>query len=133
MIEQKGLGVLKKEKDSPSPSRFQVFDDALDELTRKLYDREYYNIPSSFISVPYNLELHRFQTIASSSWSSFRNSDANNANTRTDEENDKARYLSTRSTIVEIKTNRNESTYQMQPSKNTSCTFSISIYLRQER
>jgi hypothetical protein len=126
MIEQKGLGVLKKEKDSPSPSRFQDFDDALDKLTRKLYNREYYNIPSSFISVLYNLELHRFQTIASSSWSSYRNSDAN---TRTDEENDKARYLSTRISIVEIKTNRNESTYQMQPSKNTSCTSSISIYL----
>jgi hypothetical protein len=67
MTEQNGLSVLKKEEYSPSPSRFQNFDGALDELIRKLYDGEYYTIPSSFISVLYNLELHRFQTIASSS------------------------------------------------------------------
>ena len=130
MIEQNGLGVLKKEKDSPSPSRFQDFDNVLDEITYQLNERKNYNTPNSSICILYNLEFQRFQTIASSSWSSFRNSDAN---TRTDEENDKARYLSTRITIVEIKTNRNESTYQMQPSKNTSCTSSIPIYLRQER
>lgn len=41
MIEQNGLSVLKKEEYSPSPSRFQNFDDALYELTRKLYDGEH--------------------------------------------------------------------------------------------
>jgi hypothetical protein len=38
MIEQNGLSVLKKEEYSPFPSRFQNFDDALDELTRKKYE-----------------------------------------------------------------------------------------------
>ena len=95
------LGVFKSEE----YSRFQNFDDALDELTRKLYDGEYYNTPNSSIYVLYNLEIHRFQTIASSSLSSFQYSDAY---TRTDDENNKARYPSTTLTIVEIKTNQNE-------------------------
>jgi len=98
MFEQNGLNALKKEEYSPSPSRFQNFDDALDELTRKLYDREYYNIPSSFISVLYNLELHRFQTIASSS--SFHGS---GVYTRTDDGNRKSTI-----TIVRVKTNQKE-------------------------
>ena len=99
MIELNGLSVLKKEEYSlPSPSRFQNFDDALDELTRKLYDREYYNISSSFISVVYNLELHRFQTIASSS--SFHNS---GLYTRRDDRNRKSTI-----TIVRVKTNQKE-------------------------
>ena len=99
MIEQNGLSVLKKEKYSPSPSRFESFDDALDELTRKLYDREYYNIPNSFVSVLYNLELHGFQTIASSS-SSFHDS---SVYTRTDDRNRKSKI-----TIVRVKTNQKE-------------------------
>ena len=48
-------------------SQFRNFDDALDELTRKLYEGEYYNTPDSFVSISYNLELHGFQTFASSS------------------------------------------------------------------
>jgi len=120
MIEQNGLSVLKKEKYSPSPSRFEY---ALDESTYQLYERKNYNTPNSSICILYNLEFRRFQTLVSSSWSSFRNSDAN---TRTDDENDKAQYLSTTITIVEIKTNQNESTYQMQSLKNTS-PRSISI------
>src|SRR2546425_12394529 len=84
-------------------SRFQNFDDALDELTRKLYDGEYYNTPNSSIYVLYNLEIHRFQTIASSSLSSFQCSDAY---TRTDNENSKAPYPSTTITIVRVKTNQ---------------------------
>ena len=99
MIEQNGLSVLKKEKYSPpSPSRFQNFDDALDELTRKLYDREYYNIPSSIISVLYNLELHRFQTIASSSL--FHDS---GVYSRTDDRNRKSTI-----TMVRVKSNQKE-------------------------
>jgi hypothetical protein len=86
-------------------SRFQTFDDAVDELTCKLYEGEYYKSPNSSICVLYNLEIHRFQTIASSSISSFQYSDAF---TRTDNENSKARYPSTTLTIVEIKTNQNE-------------------------
>ena len=105
MIEQNGLNALKKEEYSPSPSRFQNFDDALDALTCRLYEGEYYNTPNSYIRILYNLEIHRFQTIASSSLSSFQYSDAY---TRTDDENNKARYPSTTLTIVEIKTNQNE-------------------------
>src|SRR2546428_1980219 len=86
-------------------SRFQNFDDALDALTRRLYEREYYNTPNSSIRIRYNLELHRFQTFASSSLSSFQYSDEY---TRTDDENNKTRYPSTTITIVEIKTNQNE-------------------------
>src|SRR5262249_55461267 len=97
VIEQNGLSVLKKEE--YSHSYFQSFDDALDELTRKLYDREYYNIPYSFVSVLYNLELHRFQTIASSS-SSFHDS---GMHTRTDDRNRKSTI-----TIVRVKTNQKE-------------------------
>ena len=85
-------------------SRFQNFGDALDELTRKLYEGEYYNTPNSFICILYNLEIPRFQTFASSSISSFQYSDAY---TRPDNENSKARYPSTTITIVEIKTNQN--------------------------
>src|SRR5438445_8989172 len=95
------LGVFKSEE----YSRFQNFDDALDALTCRLYEREYYNTPNSSIRIRYNLEIHRFQTIASSSLSSFQYSDAY---TRTDNENGKARYPSTKITIVEIKTNQNE-------------------------
>src|SRR5438445_9199094 len=95
------LGVFKSEE----YSRFQNFDDALDALTCRLYEREYYNTPNSSIRIRYNLEIHRFQTIASSSLSSFQYSDAY---TRTDDENNKARYPSTTLTIVEIKTNQNE-------------------------
>jgi hypothetical protein len=69
----------------------------LDELTRKLYDREYYNIPSSYISVLYNPELHRFQTIASSS---FHDSDVY---TRAVDRNRKSTI-----TIVRVKTNQKE-------------------------
>jgi hypothetical protein len=97
MIEQNGLSVLKKEKYSLSLSQFQNFDDALNELTRKLYDREYYNIPNSFVSVLYNLELHRFQTIAASS---FHDS---GVYTRTDNRNRKSTI-----TIVRVKTNQKE-------------------------
>jgi hypothetical protein len=86
-------------------SRFQNFDDALDALTRRLYEGEYYNTPNSSISILYNLELHRFQTFASSSLSSFQYSDAC---TRTDNENNKTLYPSTTITIIEIKTNQNE-------------------------
>ena len=74
------LRVIKSEE----YSRFQSFDNALTELTRKLCEGEYYTTPNSFICIFYNLEIHRFQTIASSSISSFRNSDAY---TRTDNEN----------------------------------------------
>ena len=35
-------------------SRFQKFDDALNALTRKLYEREYYNTPNSSICIFYN-------------------------------------------------------------------------------
>jgi hypothetical protein len=86
-------------------SRFQTFDDAVDELTCKLYEGEYYKSPNSSICVLYNLEIHRFQTIASSSISSFQYSDAY---TITDNENIKARFPSSTITIVEIKTNQNE-------------------------
>jgi len=95
------LGVFKSEE----YSRFQNFDDPLDALTCRLYEGEYYNTPNSYIRILYNLEIHRFQTIASSSLSSFQYSDAY---TRTDDENNKARYPSTTLTIVEIKTNQNE-------------------------
>lgn len=106
MIEQDGLSVLKNEKYSPSPSRFQNFNDALDELVRKLYDREYYNIPSSFVSILYNLDLHRFQTIAFSASSSFH--DSGMCTTRTDARNGKGEYPSTMITIVRVKTNQKE-------------------------
>jgi uncharacterized membrane protein len=86
-------------------SRFQSFDNALAELRRRLCEGEYYNTPNSSICIFYNLEIHRFQTIASSSISSFRNSDAY---TRTDNENSNARHPSTTLPIVEIKTNQNE-------------------------
>ena len=45
---------------------FQNFDAALDELKRKLYDGEYYNTPNSCVYVLYNIEIHGFQTFASS-------------------------------------------------------------------
>jgi hypothetical protein len=67
MIGVNGVGVLKKEEYLASPSRFQNFDDALNELTRKLYEGEYYNTPNSSIFILYNLKLHRFQTLACSS------------------------------------------------------------------
>jgi hypothetical protein len=51
MIEVNGLGVLKKEEYLASPSRFQNFDDALNELTRKLYEGENYNTPNSSIFI----------------------------------------------------------------------------------
>lgn len=86
-------------------SRFQSFDNALRELTRKLYEGEYYTTPNSSICIFYNLEIHRFQTVASSSISSLRNSDAY---TLIDSEKSKARYPSTLLMIVEIKTNQNE-------------------------
>jgi hypothetical protein len=86
-------------------SRFQSFDNALAELRRRLCEGEYYNTPNSSICIFYNLEIHRFQTIASSSISSFRNSDAY---ARTDNENSNARHPSTTLPIVEIKTNQNE-------------------------
>ena len=86
-------------------SRFQSFDDAVDELTCKLYEGEYYRTPNSSICIFYNLEIHRFQTIASSSIASFQYSDAY---TRTDAENGKVLYPSNTITIVEIKTNQNE-------------------------
>jgi hypothetical protein len=86
-------------------SRFQNFDDALDALTCRLYEGKYYNTPNSSIRILYNLEIHRFQTFASSSLSSFQYRDAY---TRTDNENSKAQYPSTTITIVEIKTNQNE-------------------------
>jgi hypothetical protein len=101
-------------------SRFQNFDDALNALTRKLYEREYYNTPNSSICILYNLEFHRFQTFASCS--SFRYSDAY---TRIDEENSKVQYPFTTITIVEIKTNQNEGTCQMQPLKDTSLAHEI--------
>jgi hypothetical protein len=34
-------------------SQFRNFDDALDELTRKLYEGDYYNTPNSFVSISY--------------------------------------------------------------------------------
>jgi hypothetical protein len=105
MLVENGLKVLETEKYFASSSRFQSFDDALGELTRKLYEGQYYNTPNSFVSISYNLEVHRFQTIVSSSISYFQYSDAY---TRTDNENSKARYLSTTITKVEIKTNQNE-------------------------
>jgi hypothetical protein len=54
-----------------SPSRFHNFDYVLGELSRKLYEGEYYNTPNSSISILYNLEFHMFQTFASSSSFSF--------------------------------------------------------------
>jgi hypothetical protein len=86
-------------------SGFQSFDDALGELTCKLYEGKYYNTPNSSIRILYNLDFHRFQTIASSSISSFQYSDAY---TRTDAENGKVLYPSNTITIVEFKTNQNE-------------------------
>jgi hypothetical protein len=85
-------------------SQFRNFDDALDELTRKLYEGDYYITPNSFASISYNLELHRFQTFASSS-SSIQDTDARS---RTDDGNWKAQYPSIMITIVKIKTNQNE-------------------------
>ena len=99
------LRVFKSEGYLASSSRFQGFDDAVDALTRKLYEREYYNTPNSSICIFYNLEIHRFQTIASSSIASFQYSDAY---TRTDAENGKVPYPSNTITIVEFKTNQNE-------------------------
>jgi hypothetical protein len=86
-------------------SRFHNFDDALDALIHKLYERKYYNTPNSSIGILYNLDFHRFQTFVSSSISSFQYSDAY---TITDNENIKARFPSSTITIVEIKTNQNE-------------------------
>lgn len=103
MIEQNVLMHPKKEK----YLTFQNFDDALDELIRKLYDSEYYDTPSSFVSVLYNLDLHRFQTIAfSSSSSSFHDSGMHT--TRTDARNGKGEYPSTMITIVRVETNQKE-------------------------
>jgi hypothetical protein len=62
MIGVNGVGVLKKEEYLASPSRFQNFDEALNELTHMLYEDEYYNTPNSSIFILYNLKLHRFQT-----------------------------------------------------------------------
>jgi hypothetical protein len=89
----------------PFPSRFQNFDGALDELTHKLYEGKYYSTPNSSICILYSLEFHRFQTFASSSFSSLQYGDEY---TRIDEKNTKAQYPSTTITIVEIKTNQNE-------------------------
>jgi hypothetical protein len=102
VIEQNVLMHPKREK----YSTFQNFDDALDELIRKLYDREYHDTPSSFVSVLYNLDLHRFQTIAFSSSSSFH--DSGMYPTRTDARNRKGEYPSTMITIVRVKTNQKE-------------------------
>jgi hypothetical protein len=85
-------------------SQFRNFDDALDALTRRLYEGEYYNTPNSFVSISYNIELHRFQTFASST-SSIQDTDVR---TRTDDGNWKAQYPSIMITIVKIKTNQNE-------------------------
>src|SRR5713226_69013 len=86
-------------------SRFQNFGDAVDELTCKLYEGEYYKSPNSSICILYNLELHRFQTIASSSIAPFQYSDAYS---RIHAENGKVLYPSNTITIVEIKINQNE-------------------------
>lgn len=102
MIEQNVLKHPKREKHLA----FQNFDDALDELTRKLYDREYYNTPSSFVSILYNLDLHRFQTIAFSSSSSFHDSGVDT--TKTDDRNGKGQYPSSMISIVTVKTNQKE-------------------------
>jgi hypothetical protein len=104
MLEENGLKVLETEKYLASSPHFQSFDDALGELTRKLYKGEYYNTPDSFVSISYNLELHRFQTFASSS-SSLEDTEAR---TRTDNGNRKAQYPSIMITLVKIKTNQNE-------------------------
>jgi hypothetical protein len=45
---------------------FQNFDAALDELKQRLYNGEYYKTPNSWVFVLYNLEIHGFQTFASS-------------------------------------------------------------------
>ena len=45
---------------------FQNFDAALDELKQRLYNGEYYKTPNSCVYVLYNLEIHGFQTFASS-------------------------------------------------------------------
>jgi hypothetical protein len=102
VIEQNVLEYPKREK----YSTFQNFDDALDELIRKLYDREYYDTPSSFVSVFYNLDLHRFQTIAFSSLFSFH--DSGMYTTRTDARIGKGEYPSTMITIVRVETNQKE-------------------------
>jgi hypothetical protein len=86
--------------ESEEYSRFQSFDNASAELTRRLCEGEYYNTPNSSICIFYNLEIHRFQTIASSSISSFRNSDAY---TRTDNENSNARHPSTNASDSRLK------------------------------
>jgi hypothetical protein len=45
---------------------FQNFDAALDELKQRLYNGEYYKTPNSYVYVLYDLEIHGFQTFASS-------------------------------------------------------------------
>ena len=45
---------------------FQNFDAALDELKQRLYNGDYYKTPNSCAFVSYNLEIHGFQTFASS-------------------------------------------------------------------
>jgi hypothetical protein len=103
MLEENGLKVLETEKYLASFPRFQSFDDALGELTRKLYEGQYYNTPNSFVSISYNLELHRFQTFAPSS--SLLDTEAC---TRTDDGNRKDQYPPIMITVVKIKTNQNE-------------------------
>lgn len=75
---------------------FQNFDAALDELKRKLYDVEYYNTPTSCVYVLYNIEIHRFQTVASSLCTSSSSG-----------ENDLSKY-STIVSILKIKTNQED-------------------------
>jgi len=75
---------------------FQNFDAALDELKRKLYDGEYYNTPNSCVYVLYNIEIHGFQTFASSL-----------SNGSSSGENGMSEY-STTTRMLEINTNQEE-------------------------
>jgi hypothetical protein len=104
MIGVNGVGVLKKEEYLASPSRFQNCDDALNELTRRLYEGEYYNTPNSSIFILYNLKLHRFQTLACYSFSI----QYGNVYARVEDEIGKVKYPLSTNTIVEIKTSHTE-------------------------
>ena len=75
---------------------FQNFDAALDELKRKLYDGEYYNTPNSCLYVLYDIEIHGYQTFASS----LCNGSSSGENGMSEN--------STTTRMLEIKTNQDE-------------------------
>jgi hypothetical protein len=75
---------------------FQNFDAALDELKQRLYNGEHYKTPNSCVNVSYNLEIHGFQTFASSL--------CNGTSTGEDGTSE----YSTTIKIIQIKTNQEE-------------------------